>query len=310
MSGPLLRRALVVLAAVLLAAAGITTAQPKVPISSRAYLLSGPAGPEARARHVVILSFDGARADAVQQVMPETLLARAAYTWNAQTILPSVTLPAHASMLTGLTPDGHGVRFNTWVPGSGYLAAPTVFSIVTAQGGKAGAFVTKSKLLFLIKPGAAHAEYLPFPRYDQLAAVREAIRYLVREQPNLLFIHLADLDDAGHSSGWMSPTYMTAARRVPEAVAAVIDVLARMMVLDRSLVLVTADHGGHGRTHGTADPQDMTIPWLAFGAVSPGPIAQRVVIYDTAATALAALGIPVPSTWDGRPVLFPVTSRQ
>ena len=34
---------------------------------------------------------------------------RGAYTWQAQTILPSLTLPSHVSMLTGFTPDVHGV---------------------------------------------------------------------------------------------------------------------------------------------------------------------------------------------------------
>lgn len=298
MSGRGVRQVLATLVAVLLVgAAGHGAAQ--------------PAGPDGPVRHVVILSFDGARADAMRQVMPSTLLARAAYSWEAQTILPSTTLPAHASMLTGLGPDEHGVRFNVWVPGSGYLSLPTVFSLVTAQGGKAAAFVTKSKLLFLIRPGtAAHAEHLPFPEYDQLATVREAVRYLAREQPHLLFIHVADLDDAGHSSGWMSAPYLAAARRAPETVSVLVDALARMMVLERSLVIVTADHGGHGRIHGTADPQDTTIPWLAFGAVRPGPIPARIVIYDTAATALAALGIPIPSTWQGRPVLLPVGSKQ
>lgn len=291
------RRVLTGLAALLLVAtAGNGAAQPAVQ--------------DGRVRHVVILSFDGARADAIRQVMPAALLARAAYSFEAQTILPSTTLPAHASMVTGLDPDGHGVRFNVWVPGSGYLSVPTVFSLVTAQGGKAAAFVTKSKLLFLIRPGtAAYAEYLPFPAYGQLAAAREAVGYLAREQPHLLFIHLADLDDAGHSSGWMSPAYLAAARQVPETIAVIVDALTRMMALDRSLVIVTADHGGHGRIHGTADPQDTTIPWLAFGAVHPGPIVARVVIYDTAATALAALGIPVPSSWQGSPVLMPVGSR-
>ena len=36
-------------------------------------------------------------------------------------------------------------------------------------------------------------------------------------------------------------------------------------------VLVTADHGGHGRGHGSKDPLDVTIPWIAWGrGVSAG----------------------------------------
>ncbi len=261
-------------------------------------------------RYVIIMSFDGLRADALRQVMPEALLARAAYSWEAQTTLPSSTMPAHASMLSGVGPDIHRVRFNVWAPGRGYFTLPTVFSLTTATGKTAAAFVTKPKLLFFMRPGTvAEAEHLLFPTYDQTAATREAMRYLPRARPHLLFIHLADPDDAGHARGWMSAPYMAAVRKVPDTVGIVIDVLERMLAIKDSLLIVTSDHGGHGRTHGSAHPDDVTIPWLAFGAVEPGPIRRPIVTYDTAATALAALGIPIPAAWQGKPVI-PVGSRQ
>lgn len=261
-------------------------------------------------RYVVIMSFDGTRADALRQVMPAGLLSRAAYSWDAQTTLPSSTLPSHASMLTGVGPDVHRVRFNNWISGQAYLALPTVFSVATGAGTTSAAFVAKSKLMFLLRPGSVtHAEYLPFLANDQLAVAREAARYLARMQPHLLFIHVADPDDAGHAAGWMSGPYIAAVRRIPETVGVILDVLRRMYALDDSLVIVTADHGGHGRAHGSDDPQDMTIPWLAFGAVDPGPVRRRIVTYDTAATALAALGIPLPASWQGKPVLQPVGTR-
>ena len=109
----------------------------------------------------------------------------------------------------------------------------------------------------------AHAEYVPFPSHDQLEVVREAVRYLARSQPHVLFIHVADPDDAGHAGGWMSDSYMAAVRKIPEAIGIGLDVLSRMYAVEESLVIVTSDHGGHGHIHGTADPRDMTIPWLA-----------------------------------------------
>jgi len=259
-------------------------------------------------RYVIILSFDGLRADALRQVMPAGLLTRAAYSWTAQTTLPSSTLPAHTSMLTGVGTEIHRVRFNDRA--RGYVAIPTVFSVVTAQGKVAAAFVNKPKLLYLARPETvARAEFLPYPAHRQEQVTGEAVRYLAQAQPHLLFIHVADPDDAGHSRGWMSAPYMAMVRRVPATIEMVLDVLTRMYAMDRSLLIVTADHGGHGRTHGTSDPQDMTIPWLAFGAVRPGPIPLAITTYDTAATALAALGIPIPSSWQGNSIL-PIVTRQ
>ena len=263
------------------------------------------AAPGARqpVHHVVIMSFDGVRADAARMVIPPSMLAQAAYTWTARTILPSSTLPAHTSMLTGVPPSVHGVRINPNFP-RGHIRISTVFSVVTESGGRAAAFVAKPKLLYLIRPGtAARAEFVPYPKNDSVDVAREAARYLAVNQPHLLFIHVADPDDQGHRYGWMSPPYLAAVRRIPETVGVILDVLRRMGRLDDSLVIVTSDHGGHGRIHGSARPEDVIIPWLAFGAVEPGPITRPVVTYDTAATAIAALGMKIPATWQGTPVL-------
>ena len=254
-------------------------------------------------RHVVILSFDGLRPDALRGVMPAALLSQAAFTWQAQTTLPSVTLPSHTSMLTGVPPSVHRMLANSWETSEGYVTVPTVFSVATEAGRRSAMFVTKTKLLYLARPGTvARAEYLAYPRYDQRAAVRQAMQYLAATQPHLLFIHVADPDDVGHRDGWMSERYLEVVRKIPATIGLVLEALTRMSALDRSLLIVTADHGGHGRSHGSNRWEDVTIPWLAFGAVEPGGIDGPVAIYDTAATAVSALGIAVPRSWHGRPV--------
>jgi hypothetical protein len=279
-----------------LAAAGASPAAPATSLSRAAGAV----------RHVVIMSFDGLGGEAAREAFPAAMVARAAFTWTAQTTLPSSTLPAHTSMLTGVPPAVHGVRTNPTRP-VGHLRLPTVFSIVAQHGGTAAAFVTKPKLLYLMAPGTVgRAELMPYPQYPMVAVVREAARHLARAQPQLLFIHLSDPDDAGHRYGWGSAPYRQTAAGVPEAVEVILDVLARMGRLEDSLVIVTADHGGRGRRHGGNTPAETTIPWLAFGAVSAGPIIAPVMTYDTAATAIAALGWPVPSSWAGRPVVQPV----
>jgi predicted AlkP superfamily pyrophosphatase or phosphodiesterase len=277
---------------------------------------AGASVPDSQAlRYVVVLSFDGLRPDALGPAMPAALLARAAYTWRAKTTLPSTTLPSHVSMLTGVPPSVHRMVANSWQSGQGYVQISTAFSVVTESGGRAAMFVTKSKLLYLARPGTvARAEALPYPRYDQAAAVRVAMQYLTGAQPHLLFIHLTDPDDVGHRDGWMSDSYLDVARNVPGTIRLVLDTLESMGALGRSLVIATADHGGSGRDHVAGRREDTTIPWLAFGAVAPGPISRPIIIsrpvmiYDTAATAVAALGYPIPRSWRGRPVVRPATA--
>jgi predicted AlkP superfamily pyrophosphatase or phosphodiesterase len=289
------RRAVTVVAAVLVAAVCVL-----LPVRQPEAVGQEAAG----LRYVIIVSFDGLRPDALRAVMPAPLLARAAFTWQARTILPSVTLPSHTSMLTGVAPAVHRMLANSWSPSQDYVKVPTVFSVATEARRRSAMFVTKQKLLYLARPGTVtRAEFLVFPRYDQTAAVREAMRHLAAAQPHLLFIHVADLDDIGHRDGWMSPPYLEVVRSVPSTITLVLDTLTRMLALDRSLFIATADHGGHGRVHGSDRPEDVTIPWLAFGAVTPGPIERPVTTYDTAATAVSALGLAVPAGWHGRPVL-------
>src|SRR3990170_8265497 len=72
------------------------------------------------ARRVVVVSIDGARPDALLVAKTPTitrLWKQGAYSFRAQTISPSTTLPAHTSMLTGISPDRHGERDNSWWPG-------------------------------------------------------------------------------------------------------------------------------------------------------------------------------------------------
>ena len=60
---------------------------------------------------------------------------------------------------------------------------------------------------------------------------------------------------------------------------------------DGYTVIITADHGGHGRDHGSSDPRDVLIPWIAWGkGVVPGEtLPDGIRTLDTAATALALL---------------------
>jgi arylsulfatase A-like enzyme len=70
-------------------------------------------------------------------------------------------------------------------------------------------------------------------------------------------------------------------------------------------IIVSADHGGHGRGHGTDDPVDVTIPWIVWGrAVKPGAL-DRVTVrtMDTASTVLWLLGLPEPTDWAGKPIV-------
>ena len=104
----------------------------------------------AYADNVVIIMVDGLRPDALKQAKTpalEGLIKRGSSTMKAQTVTPSLTLPAFASMLTGLPVEQHGVDWNEYEAPRGFLKSPTVFEIATFNGSKWGAvFIQKEKL--------------------------------------------------------------------------------------------------------------------------------------------------------------------
>jgi arylsulfatase A-like enzyme len=66
-------------------------------------------------------------------------------------------------------------------------------------------------------------------------------------------------------------------------------------------LIVTADHGGEGRDHGSESLLQTTIPWISYGQGVRGGhrIGANVRTMDTAATVLRVLGLAVPAAWDG-----------
>jgi predicted AlkP superfamily pyrophosphatase or phosphodiesterase len=272
--------------------------------------------------HVVIISLDGLRPDAIEKFGAKTILRlmrEGTYSLTAQTILPSKTLPSHTSMLTGVDADKHGITWNTdETDEHGHVDVPTIFGLAKAAGLRTAAFFSKTKFHHLEAPSTL--DYVRSPKGGLLTGRWTAARttqyveeYLesVVHDPNLIFVHIGEPDYAGHIYGWMSTIYGEAVRQADKAVADVLDEANDRFGRGNYTVIVTADHGGHGKDHGSSDPRDTTIPWVIWGkgihAGATLPAGIRTM--DTAATALWMLGIDAPTEWVGRPVQAAFSDR-
>jgi predicted AlkP superfamily pyrophosphatase or phosphodiesterase len=287
-----------------------------------AFALNMSAAP--RAQHVFIISIDGGKPAVIaQSAMPvlNRLAREGAFSWTATTIYPSVTLPSHTSMLTGVGPRKHQVTWNKWKPRKGVVRVATVFAQAKAAGFSTAMFVGKEKFRHLAQPGTLDcfdygqdlAVTIPIagwrkPRKSATVlaaqvAQRSAV-YILEHKPNLCFIHFTDTDDTGHKNGWGSPQQIRAFADVDAALAVVLKAIEDAGIADESVLIVTADHGGHRKTHGGKSPDDMRIPWIAWGKDVRKDLAitAPVSTCDTAATALWLLGVPVPAWFDGTPV--------
>jgi arylsulfatase A-like enzyme len=68
--------------------------------------------------------------------------------------------------------------------------------------------------------------------------------------------------------------------------------------------MVTADHGGHDRSHGTMMPEDMTIPLFLKGSrFTPGKVIESANIIDIAPTIAELLHVERNADWEGKSLL-------
>jgi predicted AlkP superfamily pyrophosphatase or phosphodiesterase len=259
---------------------------------------------------VLLVSIDGMRPDGLQQAHTPTidaLIARGSHTLVAQTVMPSVTLPAHTSMFRSVLPERHGITDNIWIPMA--RPVPSIVDLIAHADRAAAAFHCWEQLRDLAAPGSLdHSFYLnyssnPDVHIDRAVAVAAA-EYLRRKRPAFVFLYLGVTDEIGHKHGWMSPEYLAAIADADSALNIVVDTLNSCGYLDTTTIIVQSDHGGHDQTHGTNRPEDMTIPWIIAGPdTRVGHTIQTPVhITDTAATIAHLLGLRPDKAWTGKPI--------
>jgi len=271
--------------------------------------------PLPRAKHVFVISFDQANPAGIAKAeMPlfKEMAAAGAHTWEACTVVPSLTLPSHTSMLTGVGVQKHQILWNDYMPERGIVKVPTIFSLAKEKGVVTAMFVAKEKFLHLVIPGSVDSFVCP-KDVTAGSVAAEFAKSVGTLKPGLCFIHFGDPDVAGHEFGMNSPEKMKAFAETDAALKVIRAAVKAAGLEDSSVFILTADHGGHDikdkhgitrGTHGDATSDDVLIPWIAWGkGVKPGfQITAPVVQYDTAATALWLLGIQVPESFWGRPV--------
>ncbi|MGI6690288.1 MAG: alkaline phosphatase family protein [Christensenellales bacterium] len=251
---------------------------------------------------VVLVLVDGMRPDGLMQCghpFLTTLLKDATYALDAQTVMPSVTLPCHMSLFHSVDPQRHGILSNTYTPQ--VRPIPGLIEQLDMYGKKCAMFITWEELRDLSRPDHLHRA-LCINQHKTENADRQisdaAIQYIKEEQPDFLFLYLGNTDeDGGHDTGWMSETYLQV---VNKAIACIEDVYKNLP--KGYNLIVCSDHGGHDRMHGHDIPEDMTIPIIFCGPrFKKNTSLSGVSIKDIAPTIAKLLDIPFAREWEGIP---------
>jgi predicted AlkP superfamily pyrophosphatase or phosphodiesterase len=210
------------------------------------------------------------------------LLAEGAHAEGVTSVMPSVTFPSHTTMISGVSPARHGIANNSIFDPDGSLGGgwyfyyddikvPTLFSKARAAGLKVGAVtwpvtagapielnlpdmypvpnVREAKNLLALtrtgdKPGLLGDLLTPagvLNMRDELRG-KVAVRFL-GEKPDLLAVHLLELDEAQHKHGPRSPEALATLEHLDAVIGTLLDELRASGRWDETTVVVLSDHG-------------------------------------------------------------------
>lgn len=288
--------------------------------------LQQPAGPIG----VVIITLDTTRADrlSVYGFMDATMpnlerLAREGVVFDQAASVAPLTLPAHASLFTGLFPPGHGVRDNADSPLSSRHT--TLAETLRAQGFRTGAFVGSVVLDadrglaqgFDHYSGVAETALqgptpTPLRRRSADAVVTEAVDWIDEfdDSPFFAWIHMYDAhrpyDPPEPFRSTYTDPYIAEIAFMDSQIGRVLQVLDRWKLLERTIVVVVADHGESLGDHGERDhgifvyESVLRVPLIVRAPnVSGRRVANVVRLVDIVPTVLDLLelpGLPVDGT--------------
>jgi len=286
---------------------------------------TGDAWPERALPHgnLLLITIDTLRADRLTPAaMPRlSAFAGSAHRYRTAYAHAPLTLPSHASILTGLLPPVHGVRGN----GAFRLEEErqTLAERLAAAGYRTGAFV--GAFVLDSRFGLAQG----FDRYESVdddRAFAADFGFAERRAPDVLAgtsRWILDADAARPWFGWVhlfdphapyeAPRaaglgpYDDEVHFVDEVLGDFLDRLARDGALASTLIVITADHGEglgeHGEsTHGLfAYDATMRVPLIVSGpGLGAGDHEAAVAHVDVVPTVLDVLGLPPDPGLPGR----------
>jgi arylsulfatase A-like enzyme/Tfp pilus assembly protein PilF len=293
-----------------------------------------PEGVTREQLNVVLITLDTLRADHLgaygsTDVRTPNLdqLAREGVVFEQVMTTAPLTLPAHSSIMTGQFPPRHGVRDN-----GGFFLGPeqtTLAEVLSAQGFQTGA--TVGAFVLDSKWGLDQGFEVYQDDFDltdvkamSLASVKRpgnevvdlALKWMegVGDQRFFSWLHLYDPHAPYESpepyrSEYRGHPYRGAIAFTDAQVGRVLSFLRDRGLADRTIVIVTADHGEslgeHGEeTHGFfVYESSMHVPLIVrapFGAITPGRrVAQPVRTVDIMPTVLDVLQMDAPRSLAG-----------
>ncbi|WP_073782402.1 alkaline phosphatase family protein [Streptomyces sp. CB01580] len=255
----------------------------------------------------LVIGIDGATFDAfsradvpnLRQLMAKGLTARS--NLYASPMAPTVSGAGWSSIATGVWPDKHNVKDNDFTnPNYGRYpeyatrletADPAVSTLVVGTWSPVPQKIFGAKTDLRIAGG------------NDEGTTAKAADYLANGNPDSTFVHLDEVDGAGHSTGSASPAYIKALHTADAQVGRLLDAVAsRPTYADEDwLVVVTADHDAlRGSLRGPVDETRLPADAKGWpGSDSPWKVTAHAVVRTAQGEPVKGARVTAELTADG-----------
>ena len=276
-------------------------------------LVLGGCSKKSGVEHVFFIGLDGWGSYSVENsdmTNTKKMMAEGAWTLKKRTVLPSHSAANWASMFMGVGPEVHGFyeccsKTPDLEPRLTYKNGifPTVFQLLRDKEPEAeiGCLYEWNGIKYLIDTMSVNY-YTQVPQAELCEATKA---YIKEKKPRLAAFVYDDPDHVGHAEGHDTPEYYAKLKQLDGWIGEILDAIREAGIMDKSVIILTSDHGGIDHGHGGRTMMEMETPLIVYGkGVKKGHCFDdlSVMEYDVASTMAWLLGVEQPQPWFGRPL--------
>ena len=253
--------------------------------------------------HVIVVGIDGAGSFIKEARTPafDRIFSSGAVTYSAIASRPSISAECWGSMLLGVGPEVHKLT-NQIVSSSEYPSDslyPSLFKRISnaIPDAELGSFCDWNP----ITAGMIERNIKISTATDRDTLLTPIICEYIREKkPTFLFVQLDSVDGVGHKNGYGTEAHLKRIEEVDSLVDNIYSAIKKADILDDTLFIVIADHGGtppdaNGRgAHGGWSDGEKYVTLALSGKTVQKSSIPSANIRDLAAIVLYALKIDAP----------------
>ena len=255
--------------------------------------------------YVVVIGVDGGGRFFKDANTPniDRIFADGAVTYDMLVEKRTWSAPCWASLFHGVTMEYHGIQSNATAENNPYPTDsmfPSFFRVIRENNPNAilASFSHWGAINNGIVEDNINVYKVSGIEDEEIAS--GVCSYVASTPPEMLFVQFDDADHVGHSIGYGTPEQLLAIEEIDGYIGKIYEAYEQKGIIDDTLFIVTADHGGINKSHGGYTDAETYVMFAATGkTVEKGEI-QDMEIRDTAAVVLYALGYAAPDTWTAR----------